>query len=268
MPRPGQNGPRLARPATSPGASACRRIGSCRDGAARRQGGGDHRLRQRHRARRRRPVRRRGCRRGRGRRRGRRRGRDRGPRRPRRVARPWRASPMSRTRTRWRRSCARRPALGGLHVLFNNAGIFPGDDGGVLDTPPDTWDRVMAVNLKGVWLCCRAAIPAMLDSRRRVDRQRGLLRGAHGRGHRAGRLHRVEGRGARLHPRAGGGVRPLGHPGQRPVPGAHRDPAAGGPAGGPRAPKRRLVHIPMGRLGRPEEVARAACSWRPTSPRS
>ncbi len=54
--------------------------------------------------------------------------------------------------------------LGGLHVLFNNAGIFPGDDGGVLDTPPATWDRVMNVNLKGVWLCCRGAVPAMVDS--------------------------------------------------------------------------------------------------------
>src|SRR5579872_487860 len=55
-------------------------------------------------------------------------------------------------------------AYGGLHVLFNNAGIFPGDDGGVLDTPPSTWDRVMQVNLKGVWLGCRAAVPAMIDS--------------------------------------------------------------------------------------------------------
>jgi NAD(P)-dependent dehydrogenase (short-subunit alcohol dehydrogenase family) len=40
-------------------------------------------------------------------------------------------------------------SYGGLHVLFNNAGIFPDDDGGVLDTPPGTWQRVMEVNLKG-----------------------------------------------------------------------------------------------------------------------
>src|ERR1700735_5472844 len=52
--------------------------------------------------------------------------------------------------------------FGGLHVLMNNAGIFPDDDGGVLDTPPSTWDVVMDVNLKGVWLGCRAAVPAML----------------------------------------------------------------------------------------------------------
>ena len=30
---------------------------------------------------------------------------------------------------------------GGLHVLYNNAGIFPADDGGVLDTPESTWER-------------------------------------------------------------------------------------------------------------------------------
>ena len=55
-------------------------------------------------------------------------------------------------------------AFGGLHVLYNNAGVLPPDDGGTLDTPEDTWDRVMAVNLKGVWLSCRNGIPAMLDS--------------------------------------------------------------------------------------------------------
>ncbi|MGO9873581.1 MAG: SDR family oxidoreductase [Acidimicrobiia bacterium] len=53
---------------------------------------------------------------------------------------------------------------GALHVLYNNAGIFPADDGGVLDTPQETWRRVMAINLEGVWLGCKAGIPAMLES--------------------------------------------------------------------------------------------------------
>ncbi len=53
---------------------------------------------------------------------------------------------------------------GGLHVLYNNAGIMPPEDGGSLDTPEDTWDVVMAVNLKGVWLCCKHGIPAMIES--------------------------------------------------------------------------------------------------------
>jgi NAD(P)-dependent dehydrogenase (short-subunit alcohol dehydrogenase family) len=59
---------------------------------------------------------------------------------------------------------AARDAFGALHVLYNNAGIFPADDGGVLDTPDATWDRVMEVNLRGVWLGCRAGIPAMVEA--------------------------------------------------------------------------------------------------------
>jgi NAD(P)-dependent dehydrogenase (short-subunit alcohol dehydrogenase family) len=54
--------------------------------------------------------------------------------------------------------------FGGLHVLYNNAGVFPADDGGVLETPEATWDRVMEINLKGVWFGCRAGIPAMVES--------------------------------------------------------------------------------------------------------
>jgi NAD(P)-dependent dehydrogenase (short-subunit alcohol dehydrogenase family) len=54
--------------------------------------------------------------------------------------------------------------FGGLHVLYNNAGVFPADDGGVLETPESTWDRVMEINLKGVWFGCRAGIPAMVES--------------------------------------------------------------------------------------------------------
>ena len=54
--------------------------------------------------------------------------------------------------------------FGGLHVLYNNAGIFPADDGGVTETPESTWERVMDVNLKGVWLGCKHGIPAMLSS--------------------------------------------------------------------------------------------------------
>src|SRR6059036_161428 len=54
--------------------------------------------------------------------------------------------------------------FGALDVLYNNAGIFPADDGGATETPEPTWDRVMEVNLKGVWLGCRFGIPAMLAS--------------------------------------------------------------------------------------------------------
>ncbi|CAB1080202.1 Oxidoreductase, short-chain dehydrogenase/reductase family [Olavius algarvensis Delta 1 endosymbiont] len=45
-------------------------------------------------------------------------------------------------------------AFGAIDILVNNAGIFIG--GTIAELEEDTWDRVMAVNLKGVFLCCRA----------------------------------------------------------------------------------------------------------------
>jgi NAD(P)-dependent dehydrogenase (short-subunit alcohol dehydrogenase family) len=53
-------------------------------------------------------------------------------------------------------------AFGALHVVFNNAGIFPADDGSPVDTPESVWDQVMAVNLKSVFLGCKHGIPALL----------------------------------------------------------------------------------------------------------
>ncbi len=53
-------------------------------------------------------------------------------------------------------------ALGGINVLFNNAGILLDEDRGPEDTPLDAWNRTLAVNLTGVFLCCKHGIPAML----------------------------------------------------------------------------------------------------------
>ena len=50
---------------------------------------------------------------------------------------------------------------GRLDVLYNNAGIMPEDDHSVIDTSVEAWDRVMAVNVRGVFLGCKYAIPAM-----------------------------------------------------------------------------------------------------------
>jgi NAD(P)-dependent dehydrogenase (short-subunit alcohol dehydrogenase family) len=52
---------------------------------------------------------------------------------------------------------------GRLDVLYNNAGIMPEADHSVIDTDVDTWDRVMAVNLRGVFLGCKFAIPRMVE---------------------------------------------------------------------------------------------------------
>jgi NAD(P)-dependent dehydrogenase (short-subunit alcohol dehydrogenase family) len=48
---------------------------------------------------------------------------------------------------------------GAIHVLFNNHGVF--EPGSVTSTRRRSWDRILAVNLTGIYLVCRAAIPRM-----------------------------------------------------------------------------------------------------------
>lgn len=54
--------------------------------------------------------------------------------------------------------------FGGLHVLYNNAGVMLSEDDGPTNTSIDTYQRTMDINVKGVLLGCRYAIPAMLAS--------------------------------------------------------------------------------------------------------
>ncbi len=49
-----------------------------------------------------------------------------------------------------------------VDVLYNNAGIMPEADHSVIDTEIDVWDQVMAVNVRGVYLGCKYAIPQMV----------------------------------------------------------------------------------------------------------
>lgn len=54
--------------------------------------------------------------------------------------------------------------FGCIDVLINNAAVFsvvPMNRGRIETIEPDEWDRLMAVNLRGVFLCCRAVLPAM-----------------------------------------------------------------------------------------------------------
>lgn len=53
-------------------------------------------------------------------------------------------------------------AFGGLHVMFNNAGIMDSGDDDAVSTSEDVWERTMAINLRGVFLGCKYGIPAML----------------------------------------------------------------------------------------------------------
>ncbi len=52
---------------------------------------------------------------------------------------------------------------GRLDVLYNNAGVMPAADHSVVDTDVATWDKVMAVNVRGVFLGCKYAIPQMIE---------------------------------------------------------------------------------------------------------
>jgi NAD(P)-dependent dehydrogenase (short-subunit alcohol dehydrogenase family) len=57
-----------------------------------------------------------------------------------------------------------RERYGRLHVSVHNAGIMDPRDAGPVDTPLEVWDRVISVNLTGVFLCCRHALPLMVDT--------------------------------------------------------------------------------------------------------
>jgi 3-oxoacyl-[acyl-carrier protein] reductase len=56
--------------------------------------------------------------------------------------------------------------FGGLDMLVNNAGISPKHEGKKLnlwEMSVSEWDQVMAVNIRGVFLCCRRAVPRMIQ---------------------------------------------------------------------------------------------------------
>src|SRR3954453_2940111 len=54
--------------------------------------------------------------------------------------------------------------FGRVDALYNNAGIMPAADHSVVDTDVDTWDKAMAVNVRGAYLGCDYGIPRMLEN--------------------------------------------------------------------------------------------------------
>ncbi len=54
--------------------------------------------------------------------------------------------------------------FGHLNVIYNNAGIMPEADTSVIGTSEETWDTVLAVNLKSIFLVCKHGVPALIDA--------------------------------------------------------------------------------------------------------
>ena len=55
--------------------------------------------------------------------------------------------------------------FGRIDVLVNNAALYGDISGGRFDQlPEDQWDRVMTVNVKGIWQCCKACVPALREA--------------------------------------------------------------------------------------------------------
>lgn len=54
---------------------------------------------------------------------------------------------------------------GRIDIAFNNAGISPPEDDSILDTDLEAWDKVQLVNLTSVYLCCKAVLPYMLEQK-------------------------------------------------------------------------------------------------------
>jgi NAD(P)-dependent dehydrogenase (short-subunit alcohol dehydrogenase family) len=149
--------------------------------------------------------------------------------------------------------------LGRIDVLMNNAGINPTDDGSVLETSLEAWQRVQDVNLRSVFLCCKHGIPHLLEAGggsvinvasfvavMGAAVSQGSYTASKGAVLSLSRELGVEfaGRGVRVNALCPG---PVNTPLLKEL--FAKDPE--------RAAKR-LVHIPMGRFGESEEIAKAA----------
>ncbi|HUG64918.1 MAG TPA: glucose 1-dehydrogenase [Gaiellaceae bacterium] len=149
--------------------------------------------------------------------------------------------------------------FGGIDVLYNNAGISPGDDASVLDTSVEAWQRVQDVNTKGVFLCCKHGIPFLLDrgggSVINVASFVAILGAA------TSQISYTASKGAVLAMSKELGVQ-FAREGVRVnalCPGPVETPLLLAIFGGdPAAFARRQVHWPSGRLGKPREIVNAA----------
>jgi NAD(P)-dependent dehydrogenase (short-subunit alcohol dehydrogenase family) len=149
-------------------------------------------------------------------------------------------------------------AFGGLHVLYNNAGVMPNEDGSVHTNTEATWDLVLGINVKGVAFGCKYGIPAMIDSGGgSIINVASFVAWM---GAATSQTSYTASKGAVLamtreiaveYARKGIRCNAL-------CPGPIDTPLLAELLSDPGRRQRRLVHIPMGRLGRAEELAKAA----------
>ncbi len=147
---------------------------------------------------------------------------------------------------------------GSVDIAFNNAGISPPEDDSILDTELDAWRRVQEVNLTSVYLCCKAALPYMLEQERGSIINTASFVAVMGAAtsqisysaSKGGVLSMTRELGVQFARR---GVRvnalcpgPVNTPLLKELFATDAERAA-----------RRLVHVPMGRFGEPEEMANA-----------
>jgi NAD(P)-dependent dehydrogenase (short-subunit alcohol dehydrogenase family) len=148
--------------------------------------------------------------------------------------------------------------FGRLDILYNNAGVMLPDDGSVTDTAEDVWDRTLDINVKGVALGCKYGVPAMLDSGGgSIINVASFVAWM---GAATSQTAYTSSKGAVLsmtreiaveYARAGIRCNAL-------CPGPIDTPLLAELLSDPARRQRRFVHIPMGRLGQAEELAKAA----------
>ena len=148
--------------------------------------------------------------------------------------------------------------FGALHVLFNNAGIFPDEDGSVVDTPEAVFDRVIAVNLKGVFLGCKHGIPALLRAGGGSIINTASFVAVMGAATSQSAYTASKGAVLALTREIAVEYARRGIRANALCPGPVNTPLLASLLADPAARARRMVHIPLGRLMEPREVAAAA----------
>jgi NAD(P)-dependent dehydrogenase (short-subunit alcohol dehydrogenase family) len=148
--------------------------------------------------------------------------------------------------------------FGGLHVLYNNAGVMLADDGSVDSTDASIWDTTLAVNVKGVAFGCKYGVPAIIESGGgSIINVASFVAWM---GAATSQTAYTASKGAVLamtreiaveYARRGVRCNAL-------CPGPIDTPLLAELLSDPARRQRRFVHIPMGRLGRADELAKAA----------